>query len=109
VGAAQQRRRRYPGDTDETHRCDAMNRSDASSTQMISAFEELICGAARRLFLCARAFQPFDFAVEQRYSFAEFFDRQQCEVLSDFMDQFLFWPVLVLVRCHFVRSFAWKS
>src|SRR5271165_4263843 len=78
------------------------DRTDASATQKASAFEELICGAARRLFLCARRFEPFDFACEQRDALVELFDRQQREVLPDLMDKFLFRPVLVFLRRHLV-------
>ena len=73
-----------------------------------SAFEELICDAARRLLLRARGFEPFDFAREQRDALSELFDRQQREILPDLVDKFLFRLVLVLVRSHLVHALSLK-
>src|SRR5262249_37230099 len=93
---------------DGMHRLRWTHRGAASGPRRTSAFEELVGGAARRLLLRARRFEPFDFAREQCDALAELFDRQQREILADLVDEFLFRPVLVLVRYPLVQSFSLK-
>src|SRR5579872_5692948 len=65
-----------------------------------SLLEEQIGGGLRGLLAFDVGFEPRDLVLEHRNPRVELADREQRQVLTDLVGDFLLWPVVVVGRSH---------